>query len=490
MIDDGPKALLAFLATALALGRLWIAVDSSSRVALAFRPCWTPQTRRLAWAALGLAAFIAVAEDVVFEEQDELILRLDRVIEGSLTALVVRSQPIAGAISHVAVGGVAVLLSVGLVALLVAGRRADVLTILIGTLTAWGVSGLLNVVCGVQRPFADPVVDELRSHGFPSEYALVTVVALGTMAWVLGRDRSRLARISLWAVAGALALAVDAWRVMIRAHWPSDVLGGVTVGAAWLAMVIVGAQFRERDHVEHPYHREVRHRRPVALEYQGIDVAETYDRRRFHSLGGRYNNWRLYRLLNRILQLLPPGSVVLDIPCGTGRIDDWLLKRSLRVIAADISGAMLDVARRQVRPLPSGLEFLRTDANHLPFRSHSVDGVFSIRFLHLMDASDRRRVLTEVARVAKQWAIVEYRNVDTPVKAIKRSIIFLLTGQKGRRKRAISEIADELNQCGLIAERYYFISRWFSGSVLIVARHHSAGAPSPPNSAAGAPGLA
>ena len=77
-----------------------------------------------------------------------------------------------------------------------------------------------------------------------------------------------------------------------------------------------------------------------------------------------------------------------------------------------------------------------------------------------------------MARVAKQWALVEYRNVDTPVKAAKRAIILWLTGQQAPKKRMISEIADELSQCGLVAERYYFINRWFSGSVLVMTRHY------------------
>jgi ubiquinone/menaquinone biosynthesis C-methylase UbiE len=213
-------------------------------------------------------------------------------------------------------------------------------------------------------------------------------------------------------------------------------------------------------------------RRPVAVRYQDPDVAEAYDRGRFHSLGGRYKNWRLYRLLNQILKSLPPHSLVLDMPCGTGRIDNWLLKASARVIAADISSEMLVVARQKIRPKSSWLGFLRADASHLPFRSRSVDGVLSIRFLHLLDRQGRRRVLNELARVARQWTVVEYR-VERPVKAAKRALIRRLTGRTGRKRMGIADIAVELAACGLTAERYYFISRWFSGSVFIMARRHS-----------------
>jgi len=209
--------------------------------------------------------------------------------------------------------------------------------------------------------------------------------------------------------------------------------------------------------------------RPVAVRYQDRVVAQDYDQRRFHSPAGRYKNWRLSRLLTKIVKGLPAGSAVLDIPCGTGRIDNWLLKVPLRVVAADISQAMLGVARQKVWPTSPRLEFLRADANHLPFRFGCIDVVLSIRFLHLLDRQARFRVLNELVRVSRRWVVIEYR-VERPIKATKRAIVRWLTGRTGRKKMTVADIADELKRCGLVAERYYFISRWFSGSILVKAR--------------------
>jgi len=222
-------------------------------------------------------------------------------------------------------------------------------------------------------------------------------------------------------------------------------------------------------------HRDSRpaygHTRPVSLEYQSLDVAEAYDRRRFRSLGGRYDNWRLRRLLSRMVRDLPAGSVVLDIPCGTGRIESCLMRRSLRVIAADISTAMLTVARRKLGLPRPGLTFLRADAYRLPVRSQSVQAVLCIRFLHLMDPVERRDVLTELARVAQRRVIVEYRNVDPPIRAFKRAIFAWLRGADRPRRRTVSDIEVELRRCGLVGQRYDYVNRWFSGSVLIAAAH-------------------
>lgn len=211
--------------------------------------------------------------------------------------------------------------------------------------------------------------------------------------------------------------------------------------------------------------------RPARTRYEATYFVESYDRLRYHGLGGRYNNWRLRRLLGKAVKALPAGALVLDVPCGTGRIDNWLLRASLRVIAADISAAMLAVARRKVRPTPFSAGFLNADAGRLPLRSRSVEAVFSIRLLHLIDRPARLAVLSEMARVTRQWVVVEYRTIEKRVKAAKRVVIQRLTGRpRPRKKMALADVEHELSLCGLVAERYYFPSRWFSGSVVVIAR--------------------
>ena len=75
----------------------------------------------------------------------------------------------------------------------------------------------------------------------------------------------------------------------------------------------------------------------IGARYQNRHEAEVYDRRRYYGVIDRYKNWWLRRSLKKVLEMLPPDSIVLDIPCGTGRIDNWLLQSPVRVVAADIS---------------------------------------------------------------------------------------------------------------------------------------------------------
>jgi ubiquinone/menaquinone biosynthesis C-methylase UbiE len=208
----------------------------------------------------------------------------------------------------------------------------------------------------------------------------------------------------------------------------------------------------------------------VVARYESTVAAETYDGRRFGSISGRYNNWRLHRLLRSIVKRLPRGARVLDVPCGTGRIDDGLLAAQLRVVAADISRAMLAVAQRKVCPTPAWLGFLRADAGHLPFRDGSVDAIVCIRFVHLFDQPTRRFLLEEMARVTNDRVVLEYRNVEGRRRAATRAIRRWLTGRRQPVKHSMAEVTAELKAAGLELERIYFVSQLFSGSALIVAR--------------------
>jgi hypothetical protein len=53
---------------------------------------------------------------------------------------------------------------------------------------------------------------------------------------------------------------------------------------------------------------------------------------------------------------------------------------------------------------------------------------------------------------------------------MKRAFVRWATKRPGHRNVALADVLDELAASGLVAERHYFVSRWFSGSVLIVAR--------------------
>jgi hypothetical protein len=96
--------------------------------------------------------------------------------------------------------------------------------------------------------------------------------------------------------------------------------------------------------------------------------------------------------------------------------------------------------------------------------------VFCIRFLHLLDADARHAALTELARVARDGVIVEYRSITKPLRVARRAVLRWLGVRNLRRRTTVADVTAELARAGLRAERWYFTSRWFSASVLIVTR--------------------
>ena len=84
------------------------------------------------------------------------------------------------------------------------------------------------------RPTLDPVAATF-GPSFPSGHSSYSAAFLAAAALVLGRERARGTRAALAGMAAGLAAAVAASRVLLDAHWLSDVLGGLALGWAWFA---------------------------------------------------------------------------------------------------------------------------------------------------------------------------------------------------------------------------------------------------------------
>ena len=86
--------------------------------------------------------------------------------------------------------------------------------------------GALKEVVGRTRP-------EGPALGFPSGHVTATAAFAVIVIYLAGRSRlPARARRLLTAVAVALIAGVGLARIVLRAHWPSDVLGGLALGVA------------------------------------------------------------------------------------------------------------------------------------------------------------------------------------------------------------------------------------------------------------------
>jgi undecaprenyl-diphosphatase len=107
-----------------------------------------------------------------------------------------------------------------------------------GLAAGWG-SGLIDTVVksgvGRVRPHLPDPVASAPGYSFPSGHALGSLVCLGVIAASLAPVLPQPARRYLWSVCGFLVVLVGVSRVELGVHYPSDVVAGWLLGAAWLA---------------------------------------------------------------------------------------------------------------------------------------------------------------------------------------------------------------------------------------------------------------
>jgi len=238
LVSDGLGAddlLVAALAAAAMLG-LWAVVERGRLSRLRER-----------WGAvlvtvLAAATFAVVAEDVLFQEHGDLVLSLDARARATVHALDHRlAVTVASMVSRLTGEGLVGLVLGTAGTLLATRRRRDAAILVTGTLGAWLLSNGLKLAFAVTRPRAHPTVHKISQYAFPSDHVVVTLVAVGLIAWLLGRDLSPRGRLVFYAAAGAVTALAGAARVVLDAHWLSDVVAGLAVGLLWLCGVVAVA---------------------------------------------------------------------------------------------------------------------------------------------------------------------------------------------------------------------------------------------------------
>jgi undecaprenyl-diphosphatase len=134
-------------------------------------------------------------------------------------------------------GGITVLsllTTLAVVYLLIIRQRARALFVLISILGGWLVSN--GIKLGVARPRPDLVTHLVDVHdfSFPSGHAMLSAVTYLTLGLLLARtQRGWAARAYFVGTALLLTLLIGISRIYLGVHYPTDVLGGWSAGAAW-----------------------------------------------------------------------------------------------------------------------------------------------------------------------------------------------------------------------------------------------------------------
>jgi undecaprenyl-diphosphatase len=105
------------------------------------------------------------------------------------------------------------------------------------------------------RPPALPWLGELHSYSFPSGHAASAMMLYGFIAIVLiSRATTLRLKLGIGIGAGILITLIGASRVVLAAHYGSDVLSGFFLGGFWLSLVFI---FRVKNKFETPIIRTV-----------------------------------------------------------------------------------------------------------------------------------------------------------------------------------------------------------------------------------------
>ncbi|MEK6578413.1 MAG: class I SAM-dependent methyltransferase [Bdellovibrionota bacterium] len=157
-----------------------------------------------------------------------------------------------------------------------------------------------------------------------------------------------------------------------------------------------------------------------------LDEVPKYYRRNFHFQTSGYLSKRSAELYEHQVETLFAGSAdavrrqvlkpmkehfrtptgkglkILEIAAGTGRATRFtsLTFPQAQITAIDISDPYLQVARKNLANL-SRIDFLRTNAEELPFQDETFDAVYSVFLFHELPYEARKKVVKEARRVLK-----------------------------------------------------------------------------------------
>jgi SAM-dependent methyltransferase len=168
-------------------------------------------------------------------------------------------------------------------------------------------------------------------------------------------------------------------------------------------------------------------------------------------------------LVGRWLRLCPPGAVVMDLPCGTGRFSVLTAECGHKLVRADLSHQMVAHAQK-LGPNEHVLGSLCCDLARPPLGGGSVDIVLVWRlFHHCKSPEDRETVLRQARRLARRYVIISYYNRASITYWFKMAMRKLV-GHKPKGSGAIwtGELLQTADRVGLAPVEVSHYLRWFS----------------------------
>lgn len=190
-------------------------------------------------AAAAIAVFAAIASAV----QHGLTQRFD---EAVLQWFAQRRTPLMNTVmlEITTLGTGVVLIVIVLIAsvfLWLTKHRWSVYILLLGVFGAKVFNTLLKVSFARERPSIVEQIADVHSTSFPSGHAMSSIVAYGSVAYLVTRlEPTKRLRNVTWLLVTLIVIAIGVSRMYLGVHYPSDVIAGFLAGLGWIGFVAAG----------------------------------------------------------------------------------------------------------------------------------------------------------------------------------------------------------------------------------------------------------
>jgi len=148
-----------------------------------------------------------------------------------------------------------------------------------------------------------------------------------------------------------------------------------------------------------------------------------FRRRLIGSIVANLEKGAVSRLLKKTI-----GNSIIDIPCGSGKLNSVLNDTGCKIVSADASVHMLKFAQENCS---EKFEFLLCDIRFIPLNDKTIDVVISNRFLHRISAENHGIVLKELYRISRRYAILYFASKTVITSMVIKLEEFFNFGNRG-----------------------------------------------------------
>jgi 2-polyprenyl-3-methyl-5-hydroxy-6-metoxy-1,4-benzoquinol methylase len=215
------------------------------------------------------------------------------------------------------------------------------------------------------------------------------------------------------------------------------------------------------------------------LAYQRREAAGNYrriygDRLNIRNTSSKAVAFRERSIVKRILRICrSQNKGLLDIPCGAGKLSS--ICSDYPVVGADISMAMMSIAR-EFYPLSTHFRgFVAADVSGIPFKSGAFETVICLRLLHRVPPQDWATILRELAEVSQHYVIISYglAGKHTRVRALLKRVLGKGTSSFSLYLTTPDEIGGKIESAGLEAVRSFRVFPFIYHEIIALLRKRS-----------------